>query len=188
MATASLGFENFFETTLSSGVNDTVTTIPLTNVPTPSEGFLVIDPDTPASREVIYYTSKGGSDVTVPSGSGNGRGYDGSTATSHSSGTKVIMAPIAAMFEALQDGTGLASGAITVAKRTGGFKVGTFTPNSSTGNQSITGVGFTPKLVEFRELPSGIGTIAEGAYGVMDENGNEFATWWNDNDSTPTRS
>lgn len=110
MATSSLGFDNFFSTTLNGAISDSDLTITLNAVPTASEGFLVIEPDNASKREIIYYTSKGASTVTVPSGAGNGRGYDGTTATSHSDGVDVIMAPVAAMFEALQDGSGLASG------------------------------------------------------------------------------
>lgn len=40
----------------------------------------------------------------------------------------------------------LGAGAATPAKRSGGFKIGTFTV-SATGAQSVTGVGFTPKFI-----------------------------------------
>lgn len=102
MSTENIAFENFYETTLSSDISDTATDIFLDTVPTGDEGYLVIEPDVPANREVIYYTSKTASKVTVPSGSGNGRGYDQSTAVSHLTGAKVIMAPVAAMFEDLK--------------------------------------------------------------------------------------
>lgn len=116
MATSSLGFENFFSTTLNGAISDTDLTINLNSVPTPSEGFLVIEPDNASKREVVYYTSKGASSVTAPSGAGNGRGYDGTTATSHSDGATVIMAPVAAMFEALQDLSAVADGQVSTAK------------------------------------------------------------------------
>lgn len=46
------------------------------------------------------------------------------------------------------DGSGIANGAITPAKRSGGFKVGAFA-TSSTGSQAITGIGFSPKAILF---------------------------------------
>lgn len=115
MATSSVGFENFFSTTLNGAISDSDLTINLNAVPTPSEGFLVIEPDNASKREVIYYTSKGASSVTCPSGAGNGRGYDGTSATSHSDGATVIMAPVAAMFEALQDMSAIADGTVDTA-------------------------------------------------------------------------
>lgn len=110
-----IGYQSFFQAQLTAGISDTDTNIPLDNVPTPSEGFLVIEPNTSA-REIIYYTSKDSSSVTVPSGLGNGRGYDGTTASAHLQNADVIMAPVAAMFETLQDGTAIAEEAITTAK------------------------------------------------------------------------
>jgi hypothetical protein len=108
-----IGYESFFQAQLTAGIDETATNIPLDNIPTPSEGFLVIEPLVPAKREIIYYTSKDGSSVTVPSGVGNGRGYDGTTATAHSQNADVIMAPVGAMFSTLQDGTAIADGAVT---------------------------------------------------------------------------
>jgi hypothetical protein len=100
MATSNLGYQSFYQTTLSSNISDTDLTIPLTTLPTPSEGFLVIESGIPAKREIIYYTSKTASAVVCPA---DGRGYDGTTAVSHLSGADVIMAPVAAMFETMRD-------------------------------------------------------------------------------------
>lgn len=59
---------------------------------------------------------------------------------------------------------------VTVAKRSGGFFIGTI-PGASqlntTGNKPITGVGFTPKLVRLFIIPSSSITIATAAYGCM---------------------
>jgi len=77
--------------------------IPVDNPPIPSEGFLVIEGTVEAKREIIYYTSKDGTSVTCPSGAGNGRGYDGTTAVSHLQGAAVVMAPVGAMFDQLGD-------------------------------------------------------------------------------------
>jgi hypothetical protein len=106
MATPSLSYQNKFATTLSSGVTATDTTIPLTNLPTPSEGYLILEPDSSTAWEEIYYTSKTGSAVVVPSVAA-GRGVGGSTAASHSSGATVRMDSSAEMFTSLQDTTAL---------------------------------------------------------------------------------
>lgn len=110
-ATPNLGWQNKFSTTLSSGITASDTTIPLTALPTPSEGFLVIEPDSSTAWEVIYYTSKTGSAVICPSAAA-GRGQDDSTAQSHSSGATVRMDTTAGMFEVLQNGSALNAGAL----------------------------------------------------------------------------
>lgn len=92
--TSSHSWQNEFIAHLTADITSSSTDIFLDNIPTGTEGALVIDPDTPGSYEVIFFTSKTGTKVTVPSVA-NGRGYDNSTASAHLSGTKVIMAPIA---------------------------------------------------------------------------------------------
>lgn len=99
--TTNLAFQNFFSTTLSADITDTATDIFLTAVPNGTEGFLVINPDSASLREVVYYTSKTALKVTVPSVA-DGRGQDDTTAHPHTSGETVIMAPVAAYFEAMQ--------------------------------------------------------------------------------------
>lgn len=105
-ATPNLSYQNKFSTTLSSGITASDTTIPLTSLPTPSEGYLVIEPDSSTAWEVIYYTSKTGSAVVVPSVA-VGRGVGGSTAASHSQNATVRSDSTAEMFTSLQDATGL---------------------------------------------------------------------------------
>lgn len=78
--------------------------------------------------------------------------------------------------EALADGSGLDNGAVEPAKRSGGFKVGVFTLNGTTGNQSITGLGFRPKFVEFNSNFAGSTGGSGLSIGAMDENGNQNAT------------
>jgi hypothetical protein len=70
-------------------------------------------------------------------------------------------------------------GAVTPDRRSGGFAVGTFTGPSSTGNYSVTGVGFTPKIVRF-SIAGGTGGLGSGlnntkaiGHGVMTANGNQ---------------
>lgn len=90
MPTSALSVQNFFESTLSSSISASDTTIPLNTVPTVSEGYLIIEPDNASNREIIYYTSKTGSAVLAPDVA-NGRGQDGTSAISHSSGATVRM-------------------------------------------------------------------------------------------------
>jgi len=56
-------------------------------------------------------------------------------------------------------------------------KLGTLTVPASTGNLSVTGLGFTPRLVRFTYLPTSNTTSAVGAYGVMTAAG-QFTTAW----------
>lgn len=109
MATKNIGFQSFYQSQLTSSITDTDLTIPLDTLPTPSEGYLVIESTVSAKREIIYYTSKTATAVVVPSGTGNGRGFDGTTAVSHTQGATVIMAPIGAMFgnQAIKDMLGI---------------------------------------------------------------------------------
>ena len=71
-------------------------------------------------------------------------------------------------------GTGaLATGSVTQVKLAAHPKVGTFSNPSSTGNVSVTGVGFKPALVRFTALFSSSSTIAHFTTGVMDSSGNQ---------------
>lgn len=70
--------------------------------------------------------------------------------------------------------------AITPVKRSGGFFQGTITSGDlgTTGNKVITGVGFTPKRVEFALLPTdGSATTTYVATGAMDADGRQYYTW-----------
>ena len=98
--TANLGYQSFYQAQLTAGISNTDLTIPLDVVPTPSEGFLVLESTVPSKREIIYYTSKTSNSVVCPAG---GRGYDGTTASSHLQNASVIMAPVAAMFSSMRD-------------------------------------------------------------------------------------
>jgi hypothetical protein len=100
MATANLGYQSFYQAQLTAAISNTDLTIPLDVVPTPSEGFLVLESTSATKREIIYYTSKTSNSVVCPAG---GRGYDGTTAQSHLQNAAVIMAPVAAMFDSMRD-------------------------------------------------------------------------------------
>lgn len=95
------GYQNFYSATLTADITSGSLTISLDTVPSPTSGILVIDPDSTTGREVILYTSKGASTITCPS---DGRGWGGSTAAAHLTGTTVIMAPIDKWFTALASG------------------------------------------------------------------------------------
>lgn len=95
--------ENWFSTTLSAPCGSTDTTFSLTNTPTPTEGYLIIDPNNTSTREVIHYTSVGSGTITIP-GTGD-RGLDGgNAATSHAQGTAVVMNYTSSHFNALKNG------------------------------------------------------------------------------------
>lgn len=102
--TNNLAFDNFYSSTLSSTITASDTTIYVNALPTASEGYLVIEPDSSSNREIIYYTSKGANFVTCPSVA-TGRGVGGTTAVSHNSGSTVQMNTVAEMFEDIQGGT-----------------------------------------------------------------------------------
>lgn len=76
----------------------------------------------------------------------------------------------------------LQAASVTPAKRSGGYKVGVIAGSTfgTTGNKSVTGLGFKPKMVEFFILMASTGSgfttgMGEHGFGVMDEAGNQFA-------------
>lgn len=103
MATNNLDYQNFYSTTLSSTITASDTTIYLNSLPTPSEGYLVIEPDSSTNREIIFYTSKGANYVTCPSVA-TGRGIGGTTAVSHNSGSTVQRNVVAEDIREVQNG------------------------------------------------------------------------------------
>lgn len=110
--TSNLGWDNFFSTTTTGALTAITTTIPLATPPTPTEGFLILDPG--VANEIIFYNSVSGNSVIVPTTDDRGRGD--STAQAHSSGITVKMNTVGMMFEALQSGLALTASAITTAK------------------------------------------------------------------------
>lgn len=95
------GYQNFYSALLTADITAGSLTLSLDTVPTPTSGILVIDPDSTTSREVILYTSKGASTITCPT---DGRGFDGTTAVAHLTGTTVIYAPVSKLFSAVASG------------------------------------------------------------------------------------
>jgi hypothetical protein len=115
MATSALSMQNYFSTTLSAPLNATTDTVIYLNaLPNASEGYLEIDEGT-ASKEIIYYTSKGGSFVTCPSFA-LGRGIGGTSASAHSSGAVAKQKVNAEYWKAIQDGSALNTNAIAADK------------------------------------------------------------------------
>lgn len=96
------GYQNFYSTTLTGDITSGTLTIGLATVPSPSSGILVIEPNSTSAREVVFYTSKGASTITCPS---DGRGWSGSTASAHLTGSTVVMVSVDEYFEGLADGT-----------------------------------------------------------------------------------
>lgn len=107
MATPSLTPQNYFSTSLSTGITSTDTTIYLASLPTGNEGYLEIDEGS-SSKEIIYFTSKGANFVTCPS-VGAGRGVGGTSAVAHLSGATVKMKLNAEWWKELQNGNAVAN-------------------------------------------------------------------------------
>jgi hypothetical protein len=115
MATSALSMQNYFSTTLSAPLNATTDTVVYLNaLPNASEGYLEIDEGT-AQKEIIYYTSKGGSFVTCPSFA-LGRGIGGTSASAHASGAVVKQKVNAEYWQNIQDGSALNTNAIAADK------------------------------------------------------------------------
>lgn len=188
MATTALALENWFETTLTSGITSTTTTIDLNNLPAGAEGFLVIEPDSEANREVIYYTSKTGSAVVCPS-VGAGRGQGGTTNVAHSAGSTVRMNIVDGYWEALQDGTAFKPSAIYDTSNNEYLK---FSATASAVNELTVGNAATsgaPYLqasggdsnIDISLIPKGTGALKVGGnpmgHGAWVDFSPSFANW-----------
>lgn len=133
--TTALGFDNFFQASLTGDITASSTDILLDAIPTASEGFLVIEPDSTTAREIIYYNSKTALKVVCPSADARGQG--GTTAGAHSTGATVIMAPIAEMFEALQNGYAINAKALKFNTPQGYLQNGVITRSVSSNNITV---------------------------------------------------
>lgn len=74
----------------------------------------------------------------------------------------------------------IADGAITPAKKAQYIASGSFTTDTGTGNKAITGLGFTPKFVEFHWFSGASATAQSNAIGWMTSTG-QFAQWGSSN-------
>jgi len=119
--TSAFDFQNFYSATLTGDIASGDLVIPVDISPAISEGILVIDPDA-TSPEIVYFTSKGASSVTCPA---DGRGWDGTVATSHLQGTQIICAPVAYYFEYIKS---------VATTSTAGWKPLGYAPNTVTAN------------------------------------------------------
>lgn len=162
MATNALRTQNFFQTTLSSSISASDTTIPLNAVPTGTEGYLIIEPDSSTNREIIYYTSKTGSGVTLPS-AGAGRGQDGTSAASHSSGATVKMHFVSAYWDALRDGSALANGSIGPNKLATGALEALVATSEATTSTSFTDLTTTTDTVTVTIGANGLALVTIAA-------------------------
>ena len=136
-----LAAQDFFTTTLTNNVAATDTVINVANVPAGTEGYLVIDPNNPTTREIIYYNSKSSSTVTTPDATANsGRGIGGTSVQTHLSGTLVEQRMVAEYWNALQNGSSWAVGSIGATAFASGWAPGIPTPSSivANGNRSYT--------------------------------------------------
>lgn len=113
MPTPALSPQNYYATSLASPMTASDTTVFVNLLPNGNEGFLEIDEGT-ASKEIIYFTSKGANFVTLPS-VGAGRGVGGTSAVSHSNGAVVKQKLNAEWLKALQDGSAISKVPMQVA-------------------------------------------------------------------------
>lgn len=102
-----IDFQNWYETTLTNPITAAATNIALNTPPSITEGYLVLDYDIPALREIIHFTSHDSVSVTVPSSGdtgtgGTGRGYESTTARQHNQNAKVRMVFTAGTARAIQ--------------------------------------------------------------------------------------
>ncbi len=81
----------------------------------------------------------------------------------------------------------IADGAVTPEKRAGGYAVGTFSWTTGTGNLSVTGVGFIPKMVRFTLLQSNTNSTLRYGSGVMTTTGQHSACASGGNGTNPYR-
>lgn len=102
--------DNFISTTLNGAINDSATTITVNDASKlQAPGVIVIDRqdgngnNTPGAREVVAYTGISSNDLT-----GCTRGFDNSTARSHSDGALAETMPTVGMWNDLRDGVAAA--------------------------------------------------------------------------------
>lgn len=130
--------QNFYETTLASGIDADDVEVVVNTAPTPTSGYLIIEPDSSTNREIIYYSSKSGTTLTLPSVEA-GRGQGGTSAAAHDAGATVIMSIIKEHYDALKDGTGFSVAWQSWTPEFGGSGSLTFTSGSPTARYFVFG-------------------------------------------------
>jgi hypothetical protein len=89
--------EDFFSTTLDGGINDSVTTMVLTEVPTSFPCYLVLEPNDTTNREIVKVTDITGTTCTIT------RGIGTTSASAHTNGVAVGMNPVSNLWSDLDD-------------------------------------------------------------------------------------
>lgn len=158
--------KNNASTTLTSAINSSVLSIPIADPSEfPETGIATLTDSltAPTKTEIFIYTSKSGSNLVVPSG---GRGQQGTTANSFSSGHYVELRPTAGHHEALR-------GAIIAIET----KLGTGSDTAASGQVLIgNGSGTSEwRAIAASDLPTGIdaakiggGAVSNTEFGYLD--------------------
>ena len=167
--------QDFFKTSLSSGIELDTTTIPVNVTPAKTEGYLVLEQDDQDKREVIYYTSVGSGTVLCPAS--GGRGLDGTTAQSHDSGAEVVMDDVAEYFNPLSTlladyrskcGLSVTGGTDDIAAVAGNLVInGSICVNATSETLSDIGIAGTNKS----------GDVASGGYRYIYAQDDGDGTW-----------
>lgn len=171
--------EGFFVTTLSSDINASTSTIPLTAVPSRiTTGYMVIEKDSATKREVIYFTSVGVSSVTTADdptdgSDATGRGCLGSVTTgantTHSQGSSVIIASVEQYWKRIHDKlTGVDTTAIEDANGNEILKTSTTASavnevtvaNAATGNAPTISATGGDTNIDLKLAPKGTGALS----------------------------
>jgi hypothetical protein len=131
MATEDLDIQNFYVDSLKSNISAATTIIPLNNAPTIQEGYLVLSPDDPTKKEIIYFTSSnsGAGTVTCPSAA-LGRGIGGTSAQTHTAGEVVKCSIVAEYWRDLK--TLVAATSLTLIYPVGSLYITTLATNPGT--------------------------------------------------------
>lgn len=173
--TAAFGFQDDFQTTLSSAITASDTAISLALLPTPTEGTLVLEPET-ANEEEIYFTSSGAGVVNCPSAAA-GRGVN-STAIAHNAGVPVKMLNTKAQMDVLKYGGALATGTATAGVRRAALRqeaFGTWVPVYTGFSSAPTNAVAT--CARFGNL--GIATLDAGSHGTSNATTMTVTLPWN---------
>lgn len=173
MANQEVKFSNFYESTLATGgLPQNVTSCTLTAAPTTDGStaiganyYLVIDPDTAGSREVIEVTAATGTSLTTVTRDIEGR-YgtpgDASTAPNHNEGTVVRMAVVRQMFEDVHDRIDAAVPPYTLGTDTNGNYVEDVSAGNGLTKTSSASEGQTVDLVvDINGATDGTGIIVD---------------------------
>lgn len=108
-------FQNFYVTKLREACDASATTLYVETIPTITEGTLVIEYANSTKHEIIHFTGRSGYSLT-----GCTRGYEGTTAQSHSAGVDVRQNVTAGMMDAITNRAihteNIADEAVTTAK------------------------------------------------------------------------